>query len=151
MIATRQLKNTAAPVSFLDLEVMARTVYGEARGEPWLGKVAVAWVLRTRAELDLGNDGRPDWWGEGLAGVAMAPWQFSCWNPLDKMRRRIEEANSAKLADSLRACFAVLVGEELDPTQGATHYYADSIPAPKWAQGRKPTAIIGHHSFFRLV
>ena len=32
-----------------DMDVAARTVYGEARGEPDEGKIAVAWVIRTRA------------------------------------------------------------------------------------------------------
>ena len=150
-IVPRQLANTPAPLSFYDLEIMARTIYGEARGEKWAGKVAVAWVIRNRAEADLGRDNRPDWWGEGIAGVCLRPWQFSCWNAKDKMRPKIEAADSLKLADCIRVAFAVLTDEEPDPTKGATHYYASYIPEPKWAQGRTPTTVIGLHKFYRIV
>ena len=39
------------------LDLLARTVWGEARGECFRGKLAVAWVARNRAE-------HPRWWGD---------------------------------------------------------------------------------------
>jgi spore germination cell wall hydrolase CwlJ-like protein len=139
------------PVAFADLEIMARTLYGEARGEIPAGQIAVAWCIRNRAEIDLHQDGRPDWWGEGIAGVCQKPFQFSCWNASDPMRPKLLAASSAQLKDCLAACFAVLTGEAPDPTGGATHYYADTIPTPRWALGRSPVAAIGAHRFFRLI
>lgn len=139
------------PATFADLEIMARTVYGEARGEIPAGQIAVAWCIRNRAEIDLGNDGKPDWWGEGISGVCLKPYQFSCWLPNDPMSPKIKAAKTAQLAACLQACFAVLVGEAPDPTNGATHYYAASIDAPKWAAGKTPVAAIGAHRFFRLL
>ena len=62
-----------------DRDVLARTIWGEARGESSAGKVAVAWTIRNRV-----FDGKEkSWWGEGYAGVCQAPWQFSCWNKTD--------------------------------------------------------------------
>ncbi len=139
------------PCSFGDLDVMARTVYGEARGEIETGKIAVAWCIRNRAELDLGNDGKPDWWGEGIGGVCLKPYQFSCWLPKDPMFPKINAAKTSQLLDCLKACYAVLVGEAPDPTGGATHYYAAAIASPPWAVGRTPAAVIGAHRFFRLT
>jgi N-acetylmuramoyl-L-alanine amidase len=48
-----------------DRDVLARILWGEARGE-WLDRmVAVAWSIHNRAE-----DGKEkSWWGEGDAGV----------------------------------------------------------------------------------
>ncbi len=66
-----------------DIDVLARTIWGEARGEGIAGQIAVGWCIRNRVEMDLHNDGRPDWWGEGYEGVCRAPWQFSCWNKND--------------------------------------------------------------------
>lgn len=149
-IGPRALSNTPGPLSFYDLEIMARTLYGEVRGEPWAGKIAVAWVIRNRAEADLGRDNRPDWWGEGIAGVCLKPMQFSCWNAA-RDRKRLETAVSLKLADCLRAAFAVLTDEEPDPTSSATHYYANYIAEPKWAHGKQPTAVIGVHRFYKLA
>jgi len=141
----------ALPCSFDDLDVMARTVYGEARGEIPAGQVAVAWCIRNRAEIDLGHDGKPDWWGEGIGGVCLKPYQFSCWLPDDPMFPKIKAARAVQLAGCLQACFSVLVGEAPDPTGGATHYYADRIPTPKWAVAKTPVAVIGAHRFFRLI
>ncbi|HJR27754.1 MAG TPA: cell wall hydrolase, partial [Pseudomonas sp.] len=62
-----------------DRDVLARTLWGEARGEGLPGQIAVAWAIRNRV-----NDGKArSWWGEGYAGVCQAPYQFSCWNKSD--------------------------------------------------------------------
>ena len=145
------MNRIAIPVSFTDLEIIARTLYGEARGEIPAGQIAVAWCIRNRAEIDLGNDGKPDWWGEGIAGVCRKPFQFSSWNAADPMHPKLLAASSAQLKECLAACFAVLTGEAADPTGGATHYYADTIPMPRWAIGKAPIAVFGAHRFFRLT
>lgn len=62
-----------------DRDILARTLWGEARGEGLAGEIAVAWTIRNRV-----FDGNPkSWWGEGYAGGGMKPWQFSCWNQND--------------------------------------------------------------------
>lgn len=127
-------------------EVLARTIYGEARGEPFKGQVAVAWTVKNRAA-------RPGWWGRGIVGVCLARKQFSCWNPDDLNYRRVL---SASLSDPLylRAlCIAgvVLMGDVSDPTGGATHYYApaDGVPPPRWAKNMAVLRTIGAHVFLR--
>jgi spore germination cell wall hydrolase CwlJ-like protein len=35
-------------------------------------------------------------------------------------------------------------------TKGATHYHADSI-TPYWAKGERPSAVIGHHLFYKII
>lgn len=48
-----------------DRDILARTLWGEARGEGLAGQIAVAWTIRNRV-----NEGRAkSWWGEGYAGV----------------------------------------------------------------------------------
>ncbi|WP_407681376.1 hypothetical protein [Pseudomonas bohemica] len=40
----------------------------------------------------------------------------------------------------------------LDPTNGATHYYATMMPsAPEWAAGAKQTLTLGHRIFLNYV
>lgn len=64
------------PVTDKDHDILARTLWGEARGESLAGHIAVAWTIRNRV-----NDGRAkSWWGEGYTGVCQKPYQFSCWN-----------------------------------------------------------------------
>ena len=122
---------------------MAATVWGEARGEPFEGKVAVAWVIINRSR-------KPGWWGEDIRSVCTARWQFSCWFDAQAERVRFVDERNEKFAACLDVAKRVMAGEIADPTGGADHYYADYIAAPKWARGRTPTARIGRHLFFRL-
>ncbi len=138
---------------FEDLAVMARTVFGEARGEPYEGRLGVAHCILNRVRADLGNDGKPDWWGEGITAVCLKPWQFSCWLPSDPNRARMlaTEPDDPVMLACLKACVDALAGAP-DPTNGATHYFATTMPsAPRWADGRVPDLVIGRHAFFRNV
>jgi spore germination cell wall hydrolase CwlJ-like protein len=123
----------------------ARTLYGEARGEGPDGMRAVAHVLLNRV-----NDGR---WGPTLVAVCMAPFQFSCWNVGDPNRKLLvalrEDDPGLELA--MDALDDAMAPGAVDPTAGATHYYADSLRPPGWTAGARQTAHIGHHLFFAGV
>lgn len=127
-----------------DLDVMARTIWGEARGEPLEGKLAVAWVIKNRAD-------HPGWWGHGLAGVCRQPWQFSCWNADDPNRAKLigVTARDEMFRESLMVAAGVLSGNLPDPTGGANHYHARGI-APNWAAGEMPTVRLRHHLFYKI-
>ena len=137
-----------------DINAVARTIYGEARGISWVGKIAVGWAIRNRVETDLKGDGKPDWWGEGYEAVCMMPWQFSCWLPNDPNRFACLNAGTGDSAfrECLAAAAAVIANIEPDPTGGATHYYNPiGASEPKWAKGKDPSAIVGPHLFFKDV
>lgn len=138
-----------------DIDVLARTIWGEARGEGKAGQIAVGWTIRNRVEMDLGKDGKPDWWGEGYEGVCRAPWQFSCWNKNDPNYPYLSGARQIPRAQytlAREAALAVIEGRQPDPTGGATHYYATTMPkAPAWAAKAKRTMKIGQHVFFKDV
>ncbi|MDH4873005.1 cell wall hydrolase [Pseudomonas sp. BN515] len=138
-----------------DIDVLARTIWGEARGEGIAGQVAVGWTIRNRVEMDLGKDGKPDWWGEGYEGVCRAPWQFSCWNKNDPNSAYLRGEKQIPASEYMRAreaAVAVIEGRQPDPTGQATHYYATTMPkAPAWAPLAKRTAKIGRHVFFKDV
>jgi len=69
-----------------DRDILARTLWGEARGEGLAGQIAVAWTIRNRV-----FDGKAkSWWGEGYAGVCLKPWQFSCLEP-ERSQLRLPE------------------------------------------------------------
>lgn len=142
-----------------DIEIGARTVYGEARGETFAGRVAVAHVIMTRVLADLHGDLKPDWWGEGIEGVCLKAWQFSCWNANDPNRQLIEKVTLDNplylecygiMAMVAARCVGRWVPVELqDNTEGATHYKVDSLPWPKdWGPLKAPCAAIGRHWFF---
>lgn len=129
--------------------VVAKTVYGEARGEGADGQAAVAWVIRNRT-CRRTKTGGPYWWGGDLISVCRKPYQFSCWLASDPNRAKLD--GLALTDPTYLVCRAavdrVFDGQESDPTNGATSYYATDIPAPKWAANRAPSAHIGHHIFF---
>jgi len=138
-------------VSEKDRDILARTLWGEARGEGLAGQIAVAWTIRNRVE-----DGRAkSWWGEGYAGVCLAPYQFSCWNKNDPNYPYLSGAKPIPLkqfAQAQRAADLVISGAEPDLTKGATHYYATTMPkAPAWAAKATQTLRLGNHLFFKDV
>lgn len=138
-----------------DLDVMARTLYGEIRGGTFAAMRAVGWVIRNRAELDLGNDGRPDWWGEGIAGVCQKPYQFSCWNNNDPNRPQLMRADISMrpFRDCLAAAAHVLSTARSQCMVGwATHYFnPDVVTAPTWTIGARMVGKVGPHVFYANV
>lgn len=128
-----------------DEEVTALTVWGEARGEPFGGKVAVAWVIRNRVE-------KGGWWGDTYETVCKKPWQFTCWHDHNKDKMLSVKADDPMYMDSLDAARGAIGGQFPDPTGGATHYFnPDVVAAPKWALSATETVRIGNHLFFKGV
>jgi len=128
------------------IDTMARTVYGEARGEGAAGMTAVAWVIKNRAA-------KPGWWGHDIESVCRARMQFDCWNANDPNSAKCAAVTLADpyFAEATNICSAVISGATPDPTDGATYYYAKSMPhPPEWAVGKTPTATIGSQIFFRF-
>jgi cell wall hydrolase len=141
--AARTVVTPIVPSATLD--VLARTVWGEARGEGRPGMEAVACVIRNRAL-------HPRWWGDDIPSVCRHPWQFSCWNANDPNlpKLRTVDASDPTFAQALTVARAAATGQLLDPTGGADSYYAEGIPAPAWAARATFTKQIGRHLFFRM-
>jgi len=58
------------------IDIVARTLAGEARGCNILDQLAVLVVIRERVK-------RPGWWGTDWVSVCLKKYQFSCWLPTD--------------------------------------------------------------------
>ena len=135
----------------IDRDILARTLWGEARGESQAGLEACAWTIRNRV-----FDGKAkSWWGEGYAGVCQQPWQFSCWNANDPNAPYLTGAKPIPSGEYKRAvavAVAVMAGGVPDPTGGATHYYATTMPKPPtWVKGATLTLTLGRHLFYKDV
>ena len=126
-----------------DLWTAAMTAWGEARGEGMEGMQAVLLVIRNRA-MDL------RWSMLSVAAICRQPAQFSSWNARDPNRSRMLALSleNEDFRNSLAMAIGVFSGETADVAHGATHYYADTITTPYWAQDKEPAAHIGHHLFF---
>tara|TARA_R110000851_G_scaffold189550_1_gene339793 strand:- start:71 stop:481 length:411 start_codon:yes stop_codon:yes gene_type:complete len=128
-----------------NLEYMARTIWGEARGEDKEGKISVGHVIKNRAD-------KKTWMGKTIKDVCLKKWQFSCWNENDPNRKKILALKLDDLNEYLEISAKVLSGMYEDQTKGSTHYYAKSMKSPpNWAEGKEPILDHGGHLFFNNV
>ena len=134
----------------MEIDTLARTLWGEARGEGMMGMQAVACVILNRVEVSRKLGGY--WWGSGIIQVCQKPYQFSCWNKDDANYRKLISVDESDMhfGTALRVARRAMLGFIKDETNGATHYHARSI-MPDWAKGKKPSAVIGRHIFYKLI
>ena len=138
------------PAHLPDGEVLARTLYGEARGEELAGIEAVASVILNRVAFAKAR-GRY-WWGNDIKSVCLKPGQFSCWNAADPNRKKLLAVNPRDRAYRLckRIAKRAVDGVLCDATDGATHYHTHAVD-PYWARGHVPVAEIGGHLFYKDI
>ena len=114
-----------------DIDLMAKLVYAESRGEPFEGKVAVASVVLNR----LLNPGFPN----SIEGVIFQTNAFSC------VRNRDIKANPDQ--SCYDAVYEAINGT--DPTNEALYFYNPAIATCSWMKQKKDTKSIGNHVFFK--
>lgn len=122
-----------------DDELAALTIYLEARGESFAGKLAVAAVIRNRMQLKYQSDGT-------VRGTVLRRRQFQPWN-----RRTPEQVpfdlDKARLRDSLLAWRLVQDGRNI--VDGAVLFYNPNlVQTPDWATKTSKVAAIGRHEFY---
>ncbi|MBX2834750.1 MAG: cell wall hydrolase [Micavibrio sp.] len=146
-------ENKDAEIFYRDLEIdtLARTLWGEARGEGHSGMEAVAHVILNRVKVAEERGGKY-WWGSDIISVCQKPYQFSCWNRSDPNYQKLTYIDEKDIyfATAKRISRRVILGAIPDPTGGATHYHTDSI-RPYWAKREVPLCTIGRHLFYRLL
>jgi len=135
------------PATSDDTLTLARTIFGEARGESNAGREAVAHVVINRVNSHRFKD--------TVGAVCLEPKQFSCFNVGDPNRPIILAqdlgSGDAVFQDCVAAAQRVIAGAVADNTGGATHYYAKTIAAPAWTVGATFTVEIGVHRFYKNV
>lgn len=132
-----------------DINIFARTLYGEAEADDVDDAEAIAAVVMNRVRWKN--------WPKTAGEVCLQPFQFSCWNPGDPNRARILAADVK--SPWFTTCRAIAVralsGQLEDKTNGATHYYASYIPTPRWARGKTPSYVNTYgryqHLFFNDI
>ncbi len=112
-----------------DLYLLARLISAEARGEPYVGQVAVGAVVLNRVE----HPSFPN----SISGVVYQPGAFSC---LDDGQFNEPVAESA-----YRAAQEALNG--YDPSYGAIYYFNPATATSRWIWSRPLIVQIGSHRF----
>lgn len=118
-------------ISANDLKLMANAVYGEARGEPFQGQVAIAAVILNRVKSPSFPDTPAAVIFEPRAFTAVADGQI--WlTPNENARKAVQNALSG-----------------MDPTGGCTYYFNPVTATSKWIWSRPQVKKIGKHIFCR--
>lgn len=114
-----------------DLQLMARAVNGEARGEPYTGQVAVAAVILNRVK----HSSFPN----TISGVIYQPGAFTAVSD--------GQINAPISADSTvyKACRDAMNG--WDPSGGAIYYFNPDTATSFWIWSRPLIVQIGKHRF----
>ena len=112
-----------------DVDLVARLINGEARGEPYEGQVAVGAVILNRT-----RDAR---FPSTIAGVIYQPGAFTAIVD-GQINAEIEESSIRAARDALNGW---------DPSGGAVFYYNPAKTTNKWIWSRPLIKIIGKHRF----
>lgn len=114
-----------------DLYLLAKCIHAEARGEPYVGQVAVGAVILNRV--------RSSAFPNTISGVIYQPWAFTAVND--------GQINLEPNSTSYQAARDALNG--WDPTYGSIYYYNPSTATSAWIWSREITVVIGKHNFAR--
>ena len=114
-----------------DVQLMARAINGEARGEPYEGQVAVGAVILNRVK-----DSR---FPNSISGVIYQPGAFTAVSD-GQINVTISEGSTVYKAaqDAINGW---------DPTSGCVYYFKPSTATNKWIWSRSLVKTIGKHRF----
>ena len=121
----------AKATSTSDVQLMARAINGEARGEPYEGQVAVGAVILNRVK-----DSR---FPNSISGVIYQPGAFTAVSD-GQINVTISEGSTVYKAaqDAINGW---------DPTSGCVYYFNPSTATNKWIWSRPLVKTIGKHRF----
>ena len=112
-----------------DVMLLARLIYGEARGESYVGQVAVGAVVLNRIK----SASFPN----TMAGVIYQKYAFTAVDD--------GQINLTPNATAKKAAQDAMNG--WDPSYGALYYYNPATATSQWIFSRKTTVTIGRHVF----
>jgi spore germination cell wall hydrolase CwlJ-like protein len=117
----------------------------EAEGEPWEGKLGVAYVIVNRSRIR----------GRSISDVVLDPYDFSAWNTDAVTRLRLDDIDLDLWDECYKAACAAIFGLVPDPTNGADHYLNEPVVLrragrlPSWLKHMERTTAIGQHTFYK--
>lgn len=114
-----------------DLYLLAKCIHAEARGEVYMGQVAVGAVILNRVASSL--------FPNTISGVIYQPYAFTAVND--------GQINLEPDSTSYQAAQDALNG--WDPTYGSLYYYNPKTATSSWIYSREVTIVIGNHTFAR--
>ena len=128
-ITTSNTSSNSSSSNDSNLNLLSRVIYGEARGEPYTGQVAIGAVVMNRV--------RSSSFPNTIAGVIYQSGAFTAVS--DGQINLSPDSNARKAAqDALNGW---------DPSYGAIYYFNPNTATNKWIWSRPETVTIGKHRF----
>ncbi len=126
---TSSSSSSSSSNNLSNVNLLARVVYGEARGEPYTGQVAVAAVVLNRVKSSK--------FPNTISGVV---YQSGAFDAVSDGQINMTPDETAKKAaqDALNGW---------DPSYGAIYYFNPNTATNKWIWSRPMTVTIGKHRF----
>jgi len=128
-ITSSSSNNSGSSSNSSNVNLLSRLIYGEARGEPYTGQVAVGAVIMNRVK----SSSFPN----TIAGVI---YQSGAFDAVTDGQINLSPDSTAKKAaqDALNGW---------DPSYGAIYYFNPNTATNKWIWSRPLTVVIGKHRF----
>lgn len=123
--------SSSSSYSDADVQLLARLIYGEARGESYVGQVAVGAVVMNRI--------RSSSFPNTMSGVIYQRYAFTAVDD--------GQINLTPNATAKKAAQDAMNG--WDPSYGALYYYNPKTATSSWIFSRQTTVTIGNHVFAR--
>ena len=129
-----------------DIQILAKTIYGEAKNQNISVMEGVANTVLNRVRLS--QNGINTWWGTNIREVCLKPAQFKCW----QSKSDNNEINSDDTIYQIchRIAVRAIKGLLKDNTNGGM-YYHNIDEHPKWAYAGVPCAKIGRLLFYDII
>mgnify|MGYP002508947737 CR=1 FL=1 len=112
-----------------DVYLLARTIYAEGRGEPYVGQVAIGAVILNRV--------RHSAFPNTVSGVVYQKHAFTAVTD--------GQINLTPNETAMKAARDAING--WDPSGGAIYYYNPAIATSSWIFSRETVTVIGKHVF----
>lgn len=146
-----------------DIYCLTEAILFEALHEPEEGQIAVANVILNRANW---NETRPKYrnridFKSDVCGVVnfkitkngrtTCAFSYRCEHSFQKRLNRYMDSESWNEIKTLaiRTYMSYYSGNNVDPSEGATHYHADFV-SPRWRKTYQKTTKIGAHIFYKI-
>ena len=126
---TSSSSSSSGTTANTDVQLLARLIYGEARGETYVGQVAVGAVVMNRIK----SSSFPN----TMSGVIYQRYAFTAVAD--------GQINLTPNSTALKAAQDAMNG--WDPTYGAIYYYNPKVATSSWIFSRQTTVVIGNHIF----
>ena len=129
MLSGSTSSSSGGGYSNADIQLLARLIYAEARGESYTGQVAVGAVVLNRVK----SPSFPN----TISGVIYQPYAFTCVND--------GQINYTPNSTAVKAAKDAMNG--WDPSYGCLYYYNPKIATSSWIFTRPTVITIGRHVF----